>query len=94
MDVTINFTLPPVEESQLKVENTQQLLEVITSQVVNNQSTTIIFIICSQIFANSKGYTLFTGLLMTVLVLPILILTPLVLPSCPFISSTTRPSMH
>ena len=43
---------------------------------------------------SSKGYTLFTDLLMTLLVLPIIILTPLVLSSCPFISSTTRPRIH
>ena len=43
---------------------------------------------------SSKGYTFFTDLLMTLLVLPIIILTPLVLSSCPFISSTTRPRIH
>ena len=42
---------------------------------------------------NFKEYTLFTGLLMRVLFLPIIILTPLFL-SCPFISSTTHPSIH
>ena len=34
MDFTINITLPIVEEYEPKVENIQQLLEVINTQVV------------------------------------------------------------